>query len=165
MSTSDLSQYNSDTVPSGEGRRFGIVVSEWNPEVTFGMLEGVRATLLRHGVEEEDIEVFRVPGSFELIYGASKLVSEEDYDAVIALGSIIKGETPHFDYISESVMMHLGQMNICLGDYAVTPVINGVLTTLDMQQALDRAGGKLGNKGVECAVVALRMAAFGEERE
>ena len=163
MSTTDLSQYNANSVPSGAGKRFGIVVSEWNSEVTFAMLEGAKETLLKHGVAEEDIEVFQVPGSFELIYGCSKLVTEEEYDAVIALGSIVKGETPHFDYISESVMMHLGQMNICLGDYTTTPIINGVLTTLDLQQALDRAGGKLGNKGVECAVVALRMAAFGKE--
>lgn len=166
MSTVNLSEYNPNEVPRAERKKVTIIVSEWNSEVTFSMRDGAIATLTKYGVREEDITVRYVPGSFELIYATKKTLMYGGSDAIIVLGSVVRGETPHFDYISESVMNNLGRLNTCphkgyyAGDMVLTPVVNGVLTTDNIEQALARSGGELGNKGVECAVVALKMMYF-----
>lgn len=163
MSTTDLSYYDPNQVPSGEKKKVTIIVSEWNSDITFALRDGAVKTLLEFGVREDDIVVRYVPGSFELLYATAKTLQFGNCDVIIVLGSIIRGETPHFDYISESVMVNLGHLNTHtkqLSGSTYIPIINGVLTTNDKQQALDRAGGKLGNKGVEAAVTALKMLKF-----
>ena len=134
---------------------FGIVVAEWNNTVTDALLKGCVSTLERHGALPENIHVKSVPGSFELIYGAHQMTLK-DFDAVIVLGSVIRGETPHFDYICQGVTHGIAQLNAT----NETPVIFGLLTTENMDQALDRSGGRLGNKGSECAIAAIKMAKF-----
>ncbi|MBO7103723.1 MAG: 6,7-dimethyl-8-ribityllumazine synthase [Bacteroidaceae bacterium] len=148
----NLSDYDINSVPNGQGMKVGIVVSEWNKEITGALLDGAVNTLLKHGVEEKDIRVKTVPGSFELIFGASQMV-KTDVDAVIAIGCVIRGDTPHFDYICAGATQGLAHLNATQD----VPVIYGLITTNDMQQALDRCGGALGNKGDECAVTALKM--------
>jgi 6,7-dimethyl-8-ribityllumazine synthase len=151
MSTQNLSQYND--VPDASGMKFGVVVAEWNSEITSALLEGALLTLRKHGVNEADIVVRQVPGSFELTAGAQMMAGYVSVDAVICIGCVIRGETPHFDYICQSVTFGLTQITI---DYKI-PVVFGVLTTNSLQQALERAGGKHGNKGVEAAVTAIKM--------
>ena len=151
MSTQNLSQY--DHVPDASGMKIGVVVAEWNSEVTSALLEGALQTLRRNGVKEADIIVHRVPGSFELTAVAQMMAEYTSVDAVICIGCVIRGETPHFDYICQSVTFGLTQITI---DYKI-PVVFGVLTTNSLQQALERAGGKHGNKGVEAAVTAIKM--------
>lgn len=163
MSTTNLSDYDSSTVPSGEGKKVTIIVSEWNSDITFALRDGAIETLLKYDIREEDITVRYVPGSFELIYGVKKALHFSGADAIIILGSIIRGETPHFEYISQSVMNNIGLLNATLSQTAHglhVPIINGVLTTNDHKQAEDRAGGVLGNKGVEAAITALKMIRF-----
>ena len=155
-SLKNLSSYNKDEIPSGEKGIFGIVVSEWNKEITDNLLQGAVETLLEHGVDEKDIYVRHVPGSFELPFGASTLLEKKKFDAVICLGCVIQGETRHFEFISQAVAH--GIMNVSLSEGI--PVIFGVLTTDTLQQAKDRSGGALGNKGTEAAVTALKMAAL-----
>ena len=152
----NLSSYDATKVPDASNMCFGIVVSEWNPEITGALLEGAVNTLERHGAIPENIHVKTVPGSFELIYGAHQMVLNGGYDALIVLGSIIKGDTPHFDYICQGVTTGIARLNTT----SEIPIIYGLLTTDNLQQALDRAGGKLGNKGDECAVDAIKMAKF-----
>lgn len=149
-----LSHYDPSGVPSGAGRRFALVVSEWNAEVTDALRRGARETLLKHGVAESDIVERRVPGSFELAGGAQFLLERGGLHGVICLGSIVRGETPHFDYVCQGTTQ--GIMDVGLR-FSV-PVIFGVLTDDNQQQALDRSGGKHGNKGVDCAVAVLKMA-------
>lgn len=158
MATSlhSLSSYDASKVPDASNMCFGIVVSEWNPEITGALLDGCVATLEKHGTLPENIHVKTVPGSFELIYGAHQMVLNGGYDAVIILGSVIRGETPHFDYICQGVTQGIAHINA----KSEIPVVFGLLTTNDLQQAKDRSGGKLGNKGDECAVVAIKMAKF-----
>lgn len=151
-----LSSYDASKVPDASNMCFGIVVSEWNPEITGALLDGCVATLEKHGTLPENIHVKTVPGSFELIYGAHQMVLNGGYDAVIILGSVIRGETPHFDYICQGVTQGIAHINA----KSEIPVVFGLLTTNDLQQAKDRSGGKLGNKGDECAVVAIKMAKF-----
>jgi 6,7-dimethyl-8-ribityllumazine synthase len=152
----NLSSYDATKVPDASNMCFGIVVSEWNPEITGALLEGAVNTLERHGAIPENIHVKTVPGSFELIYGAHQMVLNGGYDALIVLGSVIKGDTPHFDYICQGVTTGIARLNTT----SEIPIIYGLLTTDNLQQALDRAGGKLGNKGNECAVDAIKMAKF-----
>ena len=152
----NLSSYDATKVPDASNMCFGIVVSEWNPEITGALLEGAVNTLERHGSIPENIHVKTVPGSFELIYGAHQMVLNGGYDALIVLGSVIKGDTPHFDYICQGVTTGIARLNTT----SEIPIIYGLLTTDNLQQALDRAGGKLGNKGDECAVDAIKMAKF-----
>jgi len=161
MGTKNLSAYDNESVPDAIEMRFGIVVSDWNKEVTWALLEGAISTLEKHGVTDNDIVVKHVPGSFELTLGAQFLAEYDDLDAVICLGCIIQGETPHFTYICQSVTQGITQLNL---EYNL-PFIFGVLTTLDQQQAVDRAGGKLGNKGDEAAITAIKMAALQREIE
>lgn len=149
----NLSDYDFNAVPDARDMRFGIVVSEWNKDVTGALLQGAFDTLLRHGAEEQRIRVMTVPGSFELVYGASQLARSGMVDAIIAIGCVIRGDTPHFDYICQGTTQGLAELN-SRGD---VPIIYGLLTCNDLQQALDRCGGALGNKGDECAVTAIRM--------
>ena len=151
-----LSDYDPATVPDASNMCFGIVVAEWNPDITGALLSGAMATLKQHGTLPENIHVKTVPGSFELIYGAHQMVLHGGYDAVIVLGSVIRGETPHFDYICQGVTQGIAHLNAT----QEIPVIYGLLTTNDLQQALERCGGKLGHKGDECAIDAIKMAKF-----
>lgn len=152
----NLSDYDPNSVPDASNMNFGIVVSEWNPEITGALLEGAVKTLEKHGALPENIHVKTVPGSFELIYGAHQMTLNDGYDAIIILGCVIRGETPHFDYICQGVTYGIARLNA----KSEIPVIFGLLTTNDMQQAKDRAGGCLGNKGDECAIDAIKMAKF-----
>ena len=136
-----LSDYDTASVPDASNMCFGIVVAEWNE---------------KHGALPENIHVKTVPGSFELVYGAQQLCKNDGFDAIIILGSVIRGDTPHFDYICQGVTFGISRLNATQN----IPVIFGLLTTDDHQQALDRCGGKLGNKGDECAVDAIKMAKF-----
>ncbi|MDY6205835.1 MAG: 6,7-dimethyl-8-ribityllumazine synthase [Prevotella sp.] len=158
MATSlhNLSEYDFNSVPDASNMCFGIVVSEWNKEITGALLEGAVKTLQKHGALPENIHVKVVPGSFELIYGAHRMTLNDGYDAIIVLGSVIRGETPHFDYICQGVTYGIARLNAT----SEVPVIYGLLTTDDLQQAKDRSGGRLGNKGDECAIDAIKMAKF-----
>lgn len=154
--TTDLSKYDASTLPSADvlgGQRYAIVVADWNSEITFVLCQGAIDTFLKHGVLEENIHVTHVPGTVELTYAASQLLVGE-YDAIIVIGCVIRGGTPHFDYVCQSVTQGVTILNA----QGVTPVIFSVLTCDDTQQALDRAGGALGNKGVEGAYTAIKMA-------
>ncbi len=153
MATRNLSDYDLTTVPDGKGMKIGIVVSEWNYEITGALAQGALDTLKKHGVNENDILVNHVPGSFELTLGGQFLAEYSDVDAIILLGCVIQGETRHFDFICQGVAQGATELNIKFNK----PVIFGVLTTENQQQALDRAGGRLGNKGDEAAVTALKM--------
>ncbi|PIB32404.1 6,7-dimethyl-8-ribityllumazine synthase [Gaetbulibacter sp. 5U11] len=153
MATTNLSAYDKASIPNGKQFRFGIVVSEWNDNITQGLLEGAKSTLLEHNVQPENILVWDVPGSYELIYGSKKMIAQ-NVDAVIAIGSVIQGETKHFDFVCDAVAQGVKDLNVTTD----TPVIFCVLTDNTMQQAIDRSGGKHGNKGVEAAVAALKMA-------
>jgi len=161
MGTSNLSTYDPESVPDASEMRFGIVISDWNREVTWSLLDGAIRTLTTHGAKDKNIIVRHVPGSFELTLGAQFLAEYDDLDAVICLGCVIQGETPHFIYICQGVTQGITQLNL---DYNI-PFIFGVLTTNTQQQAVDRAGGKLGNKGDEAAVTAIKMAALQREIE
>ena len=156
MATKNLSEYNIANVPDASNMCFGIVVSEWNSEITGALLDGCVSTLEKHGAIPENIHVKTVPGSFELIYGAHQMTLNDGFDAVIILGCVIRGETPHFDYICEGVTAGIARLNAT----SQTPIVYGLLTCNDEQQAKDRSGGRLGNKGDECAVVAINMAKF-----
>lgn len=158
MSSKDknLSAYSPGEIPGAEGFRIGIVVSAWNTEITSSLLKAASDTLKLHGVDENDIISFEVPGSFELPLGASWLLERnEDLDAVICLGCVIRGETRHFDFICQGVTQGIMDLNLRFGK----PVIFGVLTTENHQQAIDRAGGRYGNKGTEAALTAINMIA------
>ena len=141
-------------VPSAKKMTFGIVVSEWNIEITSELLKGAYETLLKYGAHEDNIAVQYVPGSFELPFGAQCLTDEYELDAVICLGCVIQGDTPHFTYVCQGVTQGIMQVGLD----SLVPVIFGVLTTNTLEQASDRAGGKHGNKGVEAAVTAIKMA-------
>lgn len=156
MATKNLSEFDASKVENGEGLRIAVVTSEWNSEVTGALERGAVATLKRLGVAAQDIHTSYVPGSFELVQAARTLVAAGSYDAVVCLGCVIRGGTPHFDYICQGTTQGLAYLNAT----QPVPVVYGLLTCDTQQQALDRAGGKLGNKGDECAVVAIRMANF-----
>ncbi len=152
MATTDLSRYDPSSVPSGAGRRFALVISEWNHAITDALRQGARETLEAHGAT--DIRELWVPGSFELAAGAQLLLEKGGLDGVICLGSVIRGETPHFDFVCQATAQGIMTVGLTFG----VPVIFGVLTDNTLQQAQDRSGGKHGNKGVECAVACLKMA-------
>ncbi|HEY5916204.1 MAG TPA: 6,7-dimethyl-8-ribityllumazine synthase [Chryseolinea sp.] len=137
-------------------KRFAIVVAEWNEEITDALYESAVSSLKSHGVKAENILKKTVPGTFELSLGALWMGEKKDIDAVICLGCVIQGETPHFDYICQAVAYGITEAGL----KARKPVIFGVLTTLNKQQALDRAGGKHGNKGEEAALTAIKMLEF-----
>ena len=160
MKKTNLSDYDSSTVPAGDLFQIAVVAAEWNAEVTDPMLKGAVDTLLEHGVKEDNIIVKRVPGTYELPYAAEWLIANYDrLDAVICIGCVIQGETRHFEFICQAVSQ--GLVNVSIKNDV--PVIFSVLTCDTMQQALDRAGGKHGNKGVEGAITALKMCQFSED--
>ncbi len=150
---------NTDPIPNGTERKIGIVVSTYNRDITEKLLAGCLETLKSHAVVEDQIHIIKVPGSFELPMGAKQLLGQERFDAIICLGCILKGETRHDEYISQAVANGIMQLSLMSN----TPVIFGVLTPNSTQQAKARAGGKLGNKGIEAAETALRMAAMKQE--
>ncbi|MCO6483221.1 MAG: 6,7-dimethyl-8-ribityllumazine synthase [Flavobacteriales bacterium] len=154
MATTDLSKYDAAGVPKGTGLRLGLVVSAWNGEITGALRDGAVETLLKHGVALKDITEERVPGSFELALGAQLLVEHRSLDGVICIGSIVRGETPHFDFVSQGTAHGIMEVGLRTG----IPVIFCVLTDDTMEQARARSGGKHGNKGVEAAVALLHMA-------
>lgn len=149
----NLSSYSPNNIPTAEKMRFGIVVSEWNNDVTKALLKGAIETLTKHNAIEENIDVSWVPGSYELVLGAQYYAIEKKVDAIICLGCIIQGETRHFEFLSQAIAK--GIMDVSLNHNL--PVIFGVLTTDTMEQAIDRSGGKHGNKGTEAAVTAISM--------
>ena len=155
MSSADknLSVYDENNLPDASEWEFGIVVSDWNEEITHALYEGCYDTLIKHGAKAENIYTIQVPGAFELPQGARMLYKNESVDAMICLGCVIKGETTHNEYINMSVAQALQNLSLTSGK----PAVFGLLTPNDKQQALDRAGGKYGNKGVEAAVTAIRM--------
>ena len=138
----------------GKGLKFGLVISRFNEFFSKKLLEGAQDALLRHGVNEEDIEVAWVPGSFEIPLIALKLAQSKNYDAVICLAAVIRGGTPHFDYIAAEVTKGIARAGLDTG----LPVIYGVITTDTLEQAIERAGTKAGNKGFDAAVSAIEMA-------
>ncbi|MEN8120355.1 MAG: 6,7-dimethyl-8-ribityllumazine synthase [Bacteroidota bacterium] len=155
MATSlkNLSDYDINSVPDASEMKFGIVVAEWNNEITEALFEGTFKTLLKHGANEKNIVKRYVPGSFELTLGAQLMAENANVDAVIILGTVIQGETRHFDFICQGVTQGVTDLNIKYN----MPFIFGLLTTDNKQQALDRAGGKHGNKGDEAAITAIKM--------
>ncbi|NLC48791.1 MAG: 6,7-dimethyl-8-ribityllumazine synthase [Bacteroidales bacterium] len=147
------------SIPSGKDKVVGIVVSEWNTPITEALLKGATDTLLAAGVKEDDIIIEYVPGTVELTFGAKVLVEQTLAHAVITLGCVIQGDTRHFDYVCDSVTKGITKLNLQYD----TPVIFGVLTTDNMEQAEARAGGSHGNKGEDCAIAALKMIALQEK--
>ncbi len=163
----NLSEYNSDLMPDKEvisSQSYVIAVADWNPGITMAMLNGAFETLTENGVNENNIHVVHVPGTFELTYAASRLSAEKKtvsgkkvnkYDAIIVIGCVIQGDTPHFTYVCEGITQGITELNLRADG---CPVIFGVLTTNTLQQAKDRAGGIHGNKGDEAAITAIKMA-------
>jgi len=149
----NLSYFNKEDVPNAKGLSFGIVVSEWNANITEGLYNGAFETLIECGVKPTDISRMNVPGSYELVFGA-KIAARQNPDAIICLGSVIQGETKHFDFVCNAVSLGIKDLNISLD----IPVIFGVLTDSNMEQAKNRSGGKYGNKGVEATITAIKMA-------
>ncbi len=156
MATTDLSNYDAAGVPRGTGLRLGLVVSAWNPEITHAMRDGAVETLLKYGVALKDIVEEHVPGSFELALAAQTLLEHRVLDGVICIGSVVRGETPHFDFVCQATAHGIMDVGLKIG----RPVIFCVLTDDNMDQARARSGGKHGNKGVEAAVALLHMAAL-----
>lgn len=150
----NLSNYDKSVIPNTNGLRFGIVVSEWNEQITEGLFRGAFDALTDNGVSENDIIRWNVPGSFELIYGCKKMLETQNVDAIIVIGCVIQGETKHFDFVCEGVTQGIKDLNI---KYDV-PVIFCVLTDNTLQQSIDRSGGKHGNKGTEAGITAIKMA-------
>jgi 6,7-dimethyl-8-ribityllumazine synthase len=149
----NLSDFSATEIPSAAGFKFGIVVAEWNAEITNALYTGAYQSLVNHGALPADIFNYTVPGSFELTSGADLLLKSLKLDAVICLGCVIQGETRHFDFICNAVANGISNVAIKYSK----PVIFGVLTTDNQQQAIDRAGGKHGNKGDEAAITAIKM--------
>ncbi|MHB8260944.1 MAG: 6,7-dimethyl-8-ribityllumazine synthase [Bacteroidia bacterium] len=149
----NLSQIEGSAVPSAENMKFAIVYAEWNSEVTNALKEGAIASLLKYGAAKDSIATHAVPGSFELTLGAQYIAEHRDVDAIICLGCVIQGETKHFDFICQAVATGITQLNIKYNK----PFVFGVLTCDNQRQAMDRAGGKYGNKGEEAAVTAIKM--------
>jgi 6,7-dimethyl-8-ribityllumazine synthase len=161
MATANLSIYDPESIPDAGNMRFGVVVADWNKDITMALLEGTIKTLKKNGAVKKNIIVKHVPGAFELTLGAQFLAEYDDLDAVICLGCVIQGETPHFTFICQGVAYGITQLNL---DYNI-PFIFGVLTTDTYQQASERAGGKHGNKGDEAAITAIKMAALQRDIE
>ncbi len=153
----NLSSYDKENVPSAESLRIGLVVSEWNTEITEGLFTGAEKALLECGAKATNIVRWNVPGSFELTFGCKKMIEMEKPHAVIAIGSVIRGETKHFDFVCSATAQGIKDLNVLTN----VPVIFCVLTDDTMQQAKDRSGGKHGNKGTEAAIAAIKMASLG----
>jgi len=158
-SLKNLSDFSHIEVGNAKGLKFAIVVSQWNAQVTGALLDGAISGLQQHGTLETDIDVIQVPGSYELISGADIALRSSAFDAIICLGCVIQGETRHFDFICNAVANGIANVSIKYNK----PVIFGVLTTDNLEQALDRSGGKHGNKGEEAAITAIQMALIGQK--
>ncbi len=156
MATTNLSDYDKATIPNSKNFRFGIVVSDWNPDITENLYVGAQQTLIENGIQKENILRWNVPGTFELIFGCKHMLETQRVNAIIAIGNVIQGETKHFDFVCDGVTQGIKDLNV---KYDV-PVIFCVLTDNTKQQSIDRSGGKHGNKGVECAIAAIKMAAL-----
>ena len=155
MATTDLSVYDKATIPNAKDFRFGIVVSEWNDDITENLFQGAFDAWMDNGVLKENIVRWNVPGSFELIYGCKKMQqSFEMLDATVAVGNVIQGETKHFDFVCEGVTQGIKDLNV----QSDIPVIFCVLTDNTKQQSIERSGGIHGNKGAEAAIAAIKMA-------
>ncbi len=152
----NLSEYDASKVPSASGMKIAIVVAEWNEEITNGLLQGAKSTLLKNGIKQEDILLHYVPGSYELPLGAQFLIEAKKPDAVICLGCVIQGETRHFDFVCEAVSMGVKDVSLKYN----LPVIFGVLTDNHIDQSRARSGGIHGNKGDEAAITAIKMVAL-----
>lgn len=153
----NLSSYDKEKMPDATALRFGIVVAEWNAEITEALCKGAMETLTDCGAKPHNIIRWNVPGSFELTYGCKKLAGEHTVDAIIAIGSVIRGETSHFDFVCNAAAQGIKDLNVRLS----IPVIFCVLTDDTIQQARDRSGGRHGNKGTEAAIAAVQMAVLG----
>ncbi|MCB0373063.1 MAG: 6,7-dimethyl-8-ribityllumazine synthase [Muricauda sp.] len=154
----NLSVYDKSNIPNAKNLRFGIVVSEWNGDITEALFQGAEAALLDCGALQENIIRWNVPGSFELTYGCKKMIHTQTVDAIVAIGSVIRGETSHFDFVCSATAQGIMDLNV---KYDV-PVVFCVLTDDNIQQSRDRSGGKHGNKGTEAAIVAIQMAVLGK---
>ncbi len=152
----NLSEFDKNNLPEASDMRFGLVVSEWNDQITENLFEGCYKTLLEAGVAEKNITRLNVPGTFELTYGAQRLTADQGFDAVVVIGCVIQGETRHFDFVCDGVTQGVSHLNAT----QPVPVIFCVLTDNTLQQSIDRSGGKHGNKGTEAAVAAIKMAAI-----
>ncbi len=161
MATNNLSAYDHSDIPDAGNMRFGIIVSDWNNDITHSLLTAARNSLIRHGAKADNIIEKHVPGTFELTFGAKLVAETYDPDAVICIGCVIQGETPHFTYICQGVTQGITRLNL---EYEI-PFIFGILTTDTHQQAVDRAGGKHGNKGDEAAITAIKMVSLLKESE
>jgi len=151
----NLSEYDKNTIPNAKDFRFGIVVSEWNEEITQGLFQGAFDAWIENGVQKESIVRWNVPGSFELIYGCKKMQeSFEMLDAIVAVGNVIQGETKHFDFVCDGVTQGIKDLNV----QTDIPVIFCVLTDNNIEQSRARSGGEHGNKGTEAAIAAIKMA-------
>ncbi|GAB4507939.1 MAG: 6,7-dimethyl-8-ribityllumazine synthase [Allomuricauda sp.] len=153
----NLSVYDKSKIPNAKDLRFGIVVSEWNGEITEALAQGAKEALLDCGALPEHILRWNVPGSFELTFGCKKMIQTEKLDAVVAIGSVIRGETSHFDFVCSATAQGIKDLNVA---YDV-PVIFCVLTDDNIEQSRARSGGKHGNKGTEAAIAAIQMAVLG----
>ena len=153
----NLSVYDKSKIPNAEKLRFGIVVSEWNDTITEPLFQGAFDAFVDCGALQENIVRWNVPGSFELVHGCKKMITSQDVDAIVAIGSVIRGETSHFDFVCGAAAQGIKDLNLA---YDV-PVIFCVLTDDTLQQAIDRSGGKHGNKGTEAAIAAIKMATLG----
>ena len=156
MATINLSDYDKSKIPSTEGMSFGICVAQWNEQITKGLLEGAIQGLKENGVSEEQIIIKHIPGSFELTLAAQFFCEHTNVDTVICLGSVIQGETKHFDFVCETVAQGIKDVSLKYNK----PVIFGVLTDNNMQQAIERSGGTKDNKGTEAAITAIQMVAL-----
>jgi 6,7-dimethyl-8-ribityllumazine synthase len=154
----NLSVYDKATIPNAKNFRFGIVVAEWNSKITEGLYQGAFDAFLDCGVPEGNILRWDVPGSFELPFGCKRMIETQQLNAVVAIGSVIQGETKHFDFVCNATAHGIMELNL----HNAIPVIFCVLTDNTMQQAIDRSGGKHGNKGAEAAIAAIKMAALGK---
>jgi len=161
MATRDLSTFSSGNLPNAQDMRVGIVVSEWNAGIPANLLKGCVETLSAQGVRLDNIQIVHVPGSFELPVAASIMIANRSVEAVICLGSIIRGETPHFEFVSLACAQ--GVMDVALK--TGKPVVFGILTDDNEEQAIARSGGSKGNKGVEAAITAIKMVALRRQLE
>lgn len=150
----NLSNYDKNQIPNANSFRFGIVVSNWNETITYGLYQGAEEALLDCGALPQNIIRWNVPGSFELVYGSKKMIETQKVDCVIAIGCVIKGETMHFEFVCEGVTQGIKDLNV-LSDI---PTVFCLLTDNTQQQSIDRSGGKYGNKGTEAAIAAIQMA-------
>lgn len=155
----NLSQYDKKIIPNAESLRFGIITSQWNEQITYGMRNGAIETLKDCGAIDDNILLWEVPGSFELVHAAKRMLDTTEVDVIIVIGCVIQGETRHFDFVCQGVTQGIAQLN---AEQSKVPIIFCVLTDNTFQQSLDRSGGKLGNKGVEAAITAIKMAVLGK---